>query len=75
MLSASVANLPNHLRYRTQNLKLYGLTPGPAECTADELQHFMRNLVDDLIRLYEHGIWIKTPSCPNGKNTPIQYGL
>lgn len=65
-MSVSFANLVNTSRYRAHNLKLYGLTPGPTEFTADQLQHFMKNLVDELIKLYEDGIFIKTPLYPQG---------
>jgi hypothetical protein len=54
-------------RYRPCNLLLYGLTPGPKEFTADKLQYFMVNYVDDLIDLFERGIVIKTPKYPEGK--------
>ncbi|KAH9911971.1 hypothetical protein B0H21DRAFT_714183, partial [Amylocystis lapponica] len=33
--------------YQSRNLILCGLTPGPKELTADELQHFMKAYVDD----------------------------
>lgn len=67
VLSISFCNLPYTLRYRPHNLKLYGLTPGPSEFSADELQSFLKNLVDELIQLYEEGIFIKTPLYPQGK--------
>jgi hypothetical protein len=53
-------------RYRPRNLMLYGLTPGPFEWTCDELQPFEKDLVDDLIHLYEHGILVQTPLYPQG---------
>ncbi|KAI0038184.1 hypothetical protein FA95DRAFT_1505991 [Auriscalpium vulgare] len=61
VLSSAIANLPTHLKYRPRNLHLYGLTPGPKEFTADELQLFMANYVTNLLKLYDEGIFIKTP--------------
>lgn len=43
-----------------------GITPGPSELTADELQHVLKPHVDDLIRLYEEGIEVPTPKYPQG---------
>ncbi|KAI0038536.1 hypothetical protein FA95DRAFT_1505463 [Auriscalpium vulgare] len=65
-LSSAIANLPTHLKYRPRNLQLYGLTPGPKEFTSDELQVFMANYVTDLLKLYDEGIFIKTPLYPAG---------
>ncbi|GJF00598.1 hypothetical protein PsYK624_168910 [Phanerochaete sordida] len=60
-LSLCVQNLEPHLRYRPENLLLCGLTPGPSELNADELQFFMKAFVDDLLMLYERGI--KAAAC------------
>ena len=42
------------------------MTPGPAEPTAEQMQQYLRIIVDDLLKLFE-GIKIPTPSCPEGK--------
>jgi hypothetical protein len=52
--------------YRAENLILAGMTPGPKEPTADQLQHYLKVTVDDLIMLHEKGILIKTAEHPNG---------
>ncbi len=65
--SFAISNLPPEFRYRTANLLLTSILPGPKEQTADELQQFMRPIVSDLLRLWRDGIQIKTPSCPQGK--------
>ena len=51
--------------YRAENLILAGMTPGPKEPTAEQLQHYLKLIVDDLIMLHERGIVIKTPLHPN----------
>ena len=66
-MSVAIGNLPTHLRYRVRNLQIYGITPGPKEFTTDELAFFMKSLVDDLIRLYDEGITIKTDDFPEGQ--------
>ena len=45
------------------------MTPGPSEPDAEQMQQYLRIIVDDLIRLY-HGVKIPTPSCPEG-----EYGI
>ncbi|KAG2350555.1 hypothetical protein BDR05DRAFT_993937 [Suillus weaverae] len=58
-------------RYRPCNLMLFEITPGPKEFNSDELQFFMKNYVDDLIRLYKHGINVKTPNFPEGRRVRV----
>jgi hypothetical protein len=54
-------------RYRTANLLLAGIMPGPKEQDFDEVQRFLRVLVNELLRLWEDGVHIPTPSCPEGR--------
>lgn len=54
-------------RYRTANLLLAGIMPGPKEQDYDEIQRFMRILVNELLRLWQNGVRIPTPSCPEGR--------
>lgn len=42
------------------------MPPGPTEPTADQLQHHLKVVVDQLIILYEEGILIKTAEYPDG---------
>lgn len=52
--------------YRAENLILSGMPPGPTEPTSEQLQHYLKIAVDDLIMLHEDGIIIKPPEHPNG---------
>ncbi|KAJ3551006.1 hypothetical protein NMY22_g68 [Coprinellus aureogranulatus] len=63
-ISIGIANLPAHLRYRTANLLLVGIMPGPKEQLPDECQRFLRVLVNELLRLWETGFTAITPSRP-----------
>ncbi|KAJ3016340.1 hypothetical protein NUW54_g823 [Trametes sanguinea] len=49
-------NLPPHLRYRPENVYLAGIIPGPSEPRADELNHYLRPLVDELLTLWHRGL-------------------
>lgn len=42
------------------------MTPGPNEPKGERLNHYLNIQVDDLLYLYDHGIKICTPSCPQG---------
>ncbi|KAI0311343.1 hypothetical protein OF83DRAFT_1251718 [Amylostereum chailletii] len=57
VFSFCVSNLPEAIRYDPKNLLVGMMTPGPTEPTAKQLQEFLVLLVNELIRLYEHGIW------------------
>jgi hypothetical protein len=55
-------------RYRTSNLIISAMTPGPVEPDADKLQNYLKIIVDDLLMLYEKGVFISTPQFPNGEH-------
>ncbi|KAJ6540384.1 hypothetical protein B0H19DRAFT_1077796 [Mycena capillaripes] len=65
VMSFCIQNLLEAERYRAGNLILSGMPPGPHEATAEQLQHHLKIIVDDLIMLHEEGIIIKTPEYPN----------
>ncbi|KAL5476590.1 hypothetical protein ACEPAI_3270 [Sanghuangporus weigelae] len=67
----SVVNLPVHLRYKPSNLLVISLSPGPKESSCEELQHLLEAVVDDLLRLYEEGIEVRTPHYPNGRKIHV----
>jgi hypothetical protein len=48
-------NLPISVRYRLENVYLVGVLPGPNEPSLDQVNHFLRPLVDDLINLWFRG--------------------
>ncbi len=49
-------NLPPHLRYRPENICLVGIIPGPHKPSLEQLNHFLRPLVDEMIVLWQSGI-------------------
>lgn len=53
-------------RYRVEYLILAAMTDGPKEPDAEELQHWMALIVDDLLMLYHLGVFAPTPSCREG---------
>ena len=46
---------------------LAGILPGPKEQDSDEVQRYMRIFVNELLRLWQHGFYIKTPDFPMGR--------
>ncbi|KII85388.1 hypothetical protein PLICRDRAFT_31629 [Plicaturopsis crispa FD-325 SS-3] len=64
-ISLSIVNLATYLR--TANLMLAGIIPGPKEPNPDEVQEFLKVLVNELLRLWKDGVIIITPSYPNGR--------
>lgn len=61
-------NLPTHLRYRMENIFLMGVVPGPHEPSTHEVNHLLRPLVDDLLCLWEDGIFLtRTTKFPFGR--------
>ncbi|OAD66379.1 hypothetical protein PHYBLDRAFT_102019, partial [Phycomyces blakesleeanus NRRL 1555(-)] len=56
-------NLPREERYKVENMVLVGLIPGPKEASTNEMNYYLRPLVDELMDLYK-GISIDIHSCP-----------
>ena len=55
-------NLPPDVRYRPENIYLAGIIPGPKEPSLHELNHFLRPLVDDLLKLWHQGVYLNRTS-------------
>ncbi|OCH84788.1 hypothetical protein OBBRIDRAFT_798774 [Obba rivulosa] len=66
-MSFNVINLPSAFRYRTSNLLLVGIMPGPKEAGPDQVQHFLRVIIDELLHLWRDGFIVKTPAFPTGR--------
>ncbi|KAG1836493.1 hypothetical protein C8R48DRAFT_782935 [Suillus tomentosus] len=61
VMSSCIANLPTYLQIYS-----VGITLRPKEFNIDQLQHFMKNYIDDVLALYDNGIFNKTPENPDG---------
>jgi hypothetical protein len=61
-------NFPPEERYKLENMYLVGIVPGPHEPSLHQINHFLELLVDDLLELWESGVWFSsTPNYPNGR--------
>lgn len=52
-------NLPVNVRYRVENMFLVGIIPGPREPSLEQINHVLGPLVDDLLRFWEPGVFMK----------------
>jgi len=48
-------NLPPEVRFRSENIYLAGIIPGPSEPSKGQINHFLAPLVDDLYESYTNG--------------------
>ena len=61
-------NLPPALRFKMENVFLLGIVPGPQEPSTHEVNHLLRPLVDDLLLLWNSGIYLsRTARYPFGR--------
>ncbi|RDX39658.1 hypothetical protein OH76DRAFT_1328342, partial [Lentinus brumalis] len=60
-------NLPPHLQYLPENIFLVGVIPGPKEPNVHQLNHILRPLVDELLEMWDPGIFLSTPLYPTGR--------
>lgn len=50
---------------------LSGILPGPKEQNPDEVQRYMRILVNELLMLWKEGVIIKTKGHPHGRRVRV----
>jgi hypothetical protein len=60
-------NLPPSLRYRPENLYLVGVIPGPREPSVEEVEYFVRPVVEMLNRSWREGTKFSTESAEGGR--------
>ncbi|KZT04242.1 uncharacterized protein LAESUDRAFT_658222 [Laetiporus sulphureus 93-53] len=62
--------LPPSLRYQPENIYLMGIIPGPKEPSKEEIDHFLRPLVDRLLISWKDGVWFtRTYRYPRGRRS------
>jgi hypothetical protein len=60
-------NLPPTMRYKKENICLYGIMPGPAEPSTTEMNHFLRPLVDEMKDFWNGITFESTSKFPQGR--------
>ncbi len=61
-------NLPLEVRFKSENMFLAGIIPGPKEPSMDEINNFLQPLVGDLLESYETRVYYTcTWKYPNGR--------
>jgi hypothetical protein len=69
-------NLPPEERFKSENMFLAGIIPGPKEPSMQEINHFLKPLVDDLLDSYVNGVhYMRTWKHPSGRNTKSALAL
>jgi hypothetical protein len=56
-IAMALLNLPPSLRYKAENLYVVGVIPGPREPSLEEINHFLRPLVDFFLPAWQSGTW------------------
>lgn len=68
LVSLVCLNLPPDMRYKAENMFLYGVIPGPEEPPLDCLNHYLKFLVDELLDCWAPGIrFSRTYECYYGR--------
>lgn len=60
-------NLPPNIRYRSENIFLYAITPGPRETHSDQIPHFLEPLLTELGTLWSGIRFDSTSLHPQGR--------
>ncbi len=70
LISAACLNLPLSIRYQPENMYVAGIIPGPKEPHDDELNHYIRPIIDDFLVSWERGVRYSRTAChPAGRDT------
>ena len=70
IISMACLNLPLDVRYKPENMYLAGIIPGPKQPSLENLNHYIRPLVQELVASWERGVWYsKTANFPQGHLT------
>lgn len=63
-------NLPLEYHYKPENMYLAGVIPGPKQPSLDNLNHYIRPLMDDMVAAWDQGIhFSQTANHPEGRLT------
>ena len=57
IITAVCLNLPPHLRYRSENIFLVGVIPGPHEPPLTAINNFLRPVVNDFLTMWSPGAY------------------
>lgn len=68
-ITLQIADLPNRMRSSFACMLLVGVTPGPKEPLGPNLWKFLLPLILEIRAAEKHGIWVRTPSSPNGQSS------
>lgn len=61
-------NLPPDLRFREENMFLIGVIPGSGKPSLDEINHYTRLIVNDLLAFWDPGVFFsRTAAYPEGR--------
>ena len=64
ILAMACMNLPIDIRYKSENMYVAGIIPGPREPNLEEINHYLKPLVDDLTIAWKRGIHLhRTVHC------------
>lgn len=70
IISMACLNLPINIRYKPENMYLAGIIAGPKQPSLENLNHYIRPLVQDLASSWERGVrYSRTANHSNGRTT------
>ena len=70
IISMACLNLPLDIRYKPENLYFAGIIPGPSQPSLENLNHYIRPLINDLTISWERGVrYSRTANYLHGRTT------
>jgi hypothetical protein len=56
IISMACLNLPADIRYKPENMYVAGIIPGPKQPSLENLNHYIRLLINDLVDAWQRGV-------------------
>ena len=67
VIYAAICNLPREIRFKRENLLIFGILPGPHEVSLHKINHYLSPIVDDLTSLWDGITLNRTFEAQEGK--------
>ncbi|GBC13563.2 hypothetical protein GLOIN_2v1786147 [Rhizophagus irregularis DAOM 181602=DAOM 197198] len=67
VIYAAIGNFPRDVRFKRNNILIFGLLPGPDEVSLHKINHYLAPIIDELKSLWEGVTLNQTYECQEGK--------
>ena len=71
IIYAAIVNLPREIRFKRENMPIFGILPGPNEASLHKINHYLSPVVDELESLWQGVMLDLTAENKEGKTIRV----